>query len=247
MATPKTIVLITGANQGVGYECAKYLALAAAHYHILLGSRDPARGADAVKTLEQDASLRGTVESLTIDVTSDASIDAAAEAVADKHGRLDVLVNNAGILAKQLTDPREAIRAILETNVIGAVSTTEAFLPLLRKASAPRLVFVSSSMGSITHAATKGSPYYAGRASEYRASKAALNMLMVQYHKNLDGFKVFGADPGLVASNFMDKEAVRAKGAPEASVGGKTVAEVVMGERDEDVGKVCGRYGVSEW
>jgi NAD(P)-dependent dehydrogenase (short-subunit alcohol dehydrogenase family) len=156
------------------------------------------------------------------------------------------LLNNAGILPKSAII-RDALREVLSTNVIGAVSTTEAFLPLLKKSAEPRLIFVSSSMGSITHASNPESPYYKGKASEYRSSKAALNMLMVQYSKNLPGFKVFGADPGLVATNFMDADAVRARGAVEPDIGGKTIAEVVLGKRDKDVGKVCGRYGVSEW
>jgi len=85
--------------------------------------------------------------------------------------------------------------------------------------------------------------------SHYRASKAALNMLLIEYHKTLgeEGFKIMGADPGLVVTNFLNAERVRALGAPEADVGGGTVAEVVKGERDADMGRVVGRYGVSPW
>jgi NAD(P)-dependent dehydrogenase (short-subunit alcohol dehydrogenase family) len=79
--------------------------------------------------------------------------------------------------------------------------------------------------------------------------KAALNMLIVQYWGELqnEGFKVFGADPGLVATDFLNREAVKKRGAVEPEAGGERVACVVRGERDEDVGRVCGEYGVSPW
>ena len=83
----------------------------------------------------------------------------------------------------------------------------------------------------------------------YHASKAALNMLMTEYHKTLgqEGFRVMGADPGLVATNFLNAEKVRALGMPEADVGETTVAGVVKGERDADTGRVVGRYAISPW
>ncbi len=91
--------------------------------------------------------------------------------------------------------------------------------------------------------------YHNPGATEYRASKAALNMLMVQYWVRLKGerFLVHGADPGLVATDFLDREQVKKRGAVEEWVGGERVACVVRGERDADVGRVCGEYGVSPW
>ncbi|PMB71647.1 C-factor [Beauveria bassiana] len=94
------------------------------------------------------------------------------------HGRLDVLVNNAGIVVRG--EARDAARRIFQTNVIGYISVTEAFLPLLRQAPKPRLVFLSSSLGSLTHASNPESKYYASRATEYRAATAARNMIMNQ-------------------------------------------------------------------
>lgn len=145
---------------------------------------------------------------------------------------------------------REVFRRILETNVVGALSVTEACLDLLRKAvhKPPRLIFVSSSTGSITHAANPDSPYYNPGATEYRTSKAALNMLMVMYYARLkpEGFYVFGADPGLVATNFTgNPESLRKRNAVEPWEGGERIATVVKGEKDADVGKVLGVYGVS--
>jgi NAD(P)-dependent dehydrogenase (short-subunit alcohol dehydrogenase family) len=236
-----------GANQGIGFETAKNLLFSSAAYHILLGSRDASKGSDAVSTLKSLA-IKGTVTSVQIDVVDDASVDAAAKHVEDTYGRLDVLVNNAGIFSRN-PSARDALREILAVNTIGAVSVTEAFLPLLRKSSVPRLVFVSSSLGSISQAADPNSKYYNPMANEYRASKAALNMLMVQYWAKLgkDGFKVFGADPGLVATNFVNPDQMRKRGAAEPHVGGERIAAVITGERDKDVGRVCGEYGVSPW
>jgi NAD(P)-dependent dehydrogenase (short-subunit alcohol dehydrogenase family) len=145
------------------------------------------------------------------------------------------------------------MRKILATNVVGPMLVTEMFLDLLRKSSSPRIVFVSSSGSSLTHAADPKSPYYGSKtgmkSSAYRASKASLNMMLIQYDKELreEGFKVMGADPGLVVTNFLDAALVKSLGAPGADVGGRTVAEVVKGERDADLGRVVGRYGVSPW
>lgn len=181
----------------------------------------------------------------------DQSVDAAAEYVSAKYGRLDALVNNAGINDFNPVR-RENLRRVLATNVVGATSVTEAFLPLLRKSEEPRLVFVSSSMGSLTGASDKNSPYYRPVATEYRTSKVALNMIMVQYHHilGLEGknFKVLAADPGINATNLTgDANSLRARGASEPHVGGGIIAATVKGERDEDLGKMVGAYGVSPW
>ena len=141
------------------------------------------------------------------------------------------------------------MREIMDVNCIGVVSVTEAFLPLLRKSTNPRLVFVSSSTGSKTWASELGNKLHIPGAKEYRSSKAALNMLMVLYHLQLTGhIKVFGVDPGLNATNFTgNAESLRARGAIEPHVGGERVATVVKGNRDQDVGKVCGEYGICPW
>ncbi|KAI1461609.1 NAD(P)-binding protein [Annulohypoxylon moriforme] len=249
----KKIVLITGANQGVGYETAKNLILSSQDYHVILGSRDIAKGEAAAKELQAVEDIKGTVSPTQIDVTNDTSVDAAASRISSEYGHLDILVNNAGIVSMTKPPTRTAMRHILDTNVVGALSVTEAFLPLLRTSThqPPRLVFVSSSTGSITHASNPASPYYApGGATEYRTSKAALNMLMVMYYARLkpEGFLVFGADPGLCATNFTgDPASLRNRGAVEASEGGERVATVVKGEKDGGVGRVLGAYGVSPW
>ncbi|KAL8789474.1 MAG: hypothetical protein Q9195_006799 [Heterodermia aff. obscurata] len=253
-STEKKIVLITGANQGVGYECAKNLVLSSADYHVLIGSRSLDNGHKAATEISSFPEAKGSVEAIQIDVTDEDSVNRAVDQVTRDHHRLDTLVNNAGIGETSTGGPPyQRLRDVLTTNTIGPVMVTDKFLDLLRKSSNPRLVLVSSSGGSLTHAADPNSPYYGSKTgmqfSHYRASKAALNMLLIEYHKTLgqEGFRVMGADPGLVVTNFLNAEKVRALGAPEADVGGRTVAEVVKGERDADMGRVVGRYGVSPW
>ncbi|KAH8883552.1 NAD(P)-binding protein [Thozetella sp. PMI_491] len=249
MSTSKLITLITGANQGVGFEAAKNLLLRSADYHILLGSRDLARGEAAAKTLAALPERKGTVEALQIDVNDDASVDAAAEKVSKTYGRVDILVNNAGI-ANMGPPGRDAARDIFATNVVGYISVSEAFLLLMRQSAAaghtPRLVFVSSSTGSLTLASDPTHALHRVGAMEYRAANAARNMIMHQYYLRLkgDGFKVLAADPGLNASNLTkDPESLRARGAAEPIVGGERIAAAARGDRDAGVGKVCGEYG----
>ena len=187
-----------------------------------------------------------------LDVVSDTSVDTAAEAVRVTHGRIDVLVNNAGVFRRG--GPRNIAREIFSVNVIGAISVTEAFLPLLRTSAAagntPRLLFLSSSTGSLAYASDPSSKYYAPLSNEYRAANAARNMLVIQYWVKLQekGVLVFGADPGLVATSFVgDPTALRQRGADEPEVGGERVASVIRGDRDADAGRVCAEYGVLPW
>ena len=240
----------------MGFESAKNLILSGA-YHVIVGCRDLAKGNAAVATLLSLPDRVGTAEALQLEVTDNDSVDAAVAAVSGKHQRLDILVNNAGIC--KLGRPRDVVRVVLETNVIGYVNVTDAFLPLLRRSASPRIVFVSSSTGSLTHASDPGHALHRAwtgekeqepSANEYRASNAARNMLMNQYWVALqkDGFLVHGADPGLNATNLTgDVDSLRKRGASDASVGGRRIATVVKGERDADAGRVCGDYGVCPW
>ncbi|KAK5636091.1 hypothetical protein RRF57_011803 [Xylaria bambusicola] len=242
---------LPGANSGLGFEVAKNLSFYSASYHVIIASRDIAKGEVAVEALAKDPGLKGTVSAVQLDVTDDASVDAAAESVKQLHGRLDVLINNAGIFMRG--EPRQVARNIFATNVVGYISVTEAFLPLMCEAPAPRLIFLSSSLGSLSNASDPSSAYYSPLGAEYRAATAARNMLMNQYWVRLQQsypgkFKVHGADPGLNATNLADTpDQLRNRGAVEPYVGGERVASVARGDRDSDVGRVCGVYGVSPW
>lgn len=201
----RTIALVTGANKGIGYEISRQLASDGAT--VLLGCRDEARGEDAARTMRRDGLA---VDPVTLDVTAPATIRAAAAHVDEHFGRLDVLVNNAGIsgdFARQTpsTADLDTMREVFETNFFGVIQVTNAMVPLLLRSSAPRIVNVSSSLGSLTLATDpRNHRAQAPARAAYPSSKAALNMLTVQYARELreHGVLVNLADPGLTDTDF---------------------------------------------
>jgi NAD(P)-dependent dehydrogenase (short-subunit alcohol dehydrogenase family) len=202
--TDTTIALVTGANKGIGLETVRRLA--GLGWTVLLGSRSAERGAAAA------AALPGEVTPIVLDVTDDESVAAAAKQVETDHGRLDVLVNNAGITggfaAVEDTGPVQ-MRAALETNVVGPVRVTREFLPLLRRSPAPRIVMVSSGMGSLAITTDPARLESTLIALHYPASKAALNMLTTQYAKALPEFRVNAADPGYTATDLNGHQGIQ--------------------------------------
>jgi len=199
-----TTALITGANKGIGFETARQLATRG--MTVLLGARDPVRGADAERALRADGLDTRFVQ---LDVTDEKSIAAAAALIADGFGSLDVLVNNAGIAGAFGGQPSqtslEEVRTILETNVLGAIAVTNAVLPLLLRAPAARIVNVSSEVGSVTFMSDRSSPVWGMPASvSYPASKSMLNMVTAMYAKELAGtaVKVNAANPGYCATDL---------------------------------------------
>jgi len=190
-----TTTFITGANKSLGFETARRLIEAG--HTVLIGARDPQRGQAAAESLG--------ARFVQIDVTDDASVQAAAADIAAHEGKVDVLVNNAGVLGR--VGPVEQytaadMSAVLDVNVIGIVRVTHAFLPLLRNSSNPVIVNVSSGMGSfaLTQDPTRIESQYA--LPLYAASKAAVTMLTTQYAKELKDVKVNAADPGQTATDF---------------------------------------------
>jgi NAD(P)-dependent dehydrogenase (short-subunit alcohol dehydrogenase family) len=195
--TETTIALVTGANKGIGHAVVRRLAERG--WTVLLGSRDPGRGAAAA------AALDGDVEVLTIDVTSEESVAAAAKEVEQRYGRLDVLVNNAGIVGPRVAalDTSAAdMLACYDTNVFGPVRVTSAFLPLLRRSAAPRIVMVSSGLGSITRTSDAERIESSFVSLTYPSSKTALNMITSQYARSLPEFRVNAVDPGYTATDL---------------------------------------------
>ncbi|MFE1769306.1 SDR family NAD(P)-dependent oxidoreductase [Streptomyces angustmyceticus] len=194
-----TTTLITGANKGLGFETARRLV--AAGHTVYVGSRDAARGRRAAEELG--------ARSVRLDVTDDASVDAAAETLAAAGG-LDVLVNNAGIErrtpdgavidAARLT--ADETRLLFETNVFGVVRVLHAFLPLLRRSAAPVVVNVSSGLASLSRVTAPDSPAHAYPGVAYPASKAAVNMLTVQYAKAFPGMRINAVEPGYTATDL---------------------------------------------
>ncbi|MFI9724012.1 SDR family oxidoreductase [Streptomyces sp. NPDC052396] len=205
----QTIALVTGANKGIGYEIAA--GLGALGWSVGVGARDAERREAAVRKLRA-----GGVDAFAVplDVTDDASVTAAAGLVEDRAGRLDVLVNNAGITgsAPQMpttVDPATVLAAV-ETNVIGVIRVTNAMLPLLRRSASPRIVNMSSSVGSLTLQSTPGAE--TGPISvAYSPSKTFLNAVTVQYAKELRDTNILinAACPGYCSTDLNGFRGVR--------------------------------------
>ncbi|SFE19609.1 NADP-dependent 3-hydroxy acid dehydrogenase YdfG [Actinacidiphila alni] len=186
-----TITLITGANKGIGHETARQL-LALGHV-VYVGARDAERGEKAAAALG--------ARFVRLDVTDDASVAAALAEIDAAEGRLDVLVNNAGILADGAVDGPTALRAF-DTNAVGVVRVTEAALPLLRRSANPVVVTVSSSAGSFWAVTNPERPEYGLPLALYSASKAAATMLTVQYAKSEPGIRFNAVEPGTTATDL---------------------------------------------
>lgn len=195
-----TKTLITGANKGLGFETARQLI--AAGHTVYVGARDEKRGRAAADELG--------ARFVWLDVTDDASVDAAAAAVAADGGGLDVLVNNAGI---ELRKPDNGIvaaaettadhmRTIFETNVFGLVRVTHAFLPLLRESPAPVIVNVSSGLASLTGLSDPDSHIHFYPGVGYPASKTAVNAITIQYAKAFPGMRVNAVEPGYTKTDL---------------------------------------------
>jgi NAD(P)-dependent dehydrogenase (short-subunit alcohol dehydrogenase family) len=200
------VALISGANKGLGLETGRQLGKLG--YTVLLGSRDALKGEVAARQLRDDGVDARVVK---LDVVKHNDIDAAAAMIESEFGKLDVLVNNAGVMnekgwTKNTTSETtmENLRATFETNLFAVFAVTKAMLPLLKKSEAGRIVNVSSILGSVSLQATKGLPTYSTKLFAYNASKAALNVLTISLAHELRGtkIKVNSAHPGWVKTDL---------------------------------------------
>jgi NAD(P)-dependent dehydrogenase (short-subunit alcohol dehydrogenase family) len=201
MANQKT-ALVTGANKGIGRQIARRLAELG--YVVQLGCRDAGRGEEAAAALRKEG---GDVRFLQLDVADDASVTRAAAALSRETDRLDVLVNNAGIAGQDVAPSVaaiEAMKAVYEVNVFGAVRVTQAFLPLLRAAAAARIVMMSSYLGSLTRTSDPSHVFHRFNPLAYNSSKTALNAVTVIFARELrdSPIKVNAAAPGYTATDL---------------------------------------------
>jgi NAD(P)-dependent dehydrogenase (short-subunit alcohol dehydrogenase family) len=243
------IALITGANRGLGLEVARQLGQLGAK--VLIGARDPDNGKHAAAELDAEGL---DAQTLTLDVDSAASVEAAAVQVTDEHGRLDILVNNAGILP-EATAPEAAkpldlalFRQTFATNVFGAVAVIEQFLPLLRESPAGRIVNVSTTMGSLSDQTNPSSPYYGLVVPAYQASKAALNVITIALAKTLTDtpIKINSICPGWVQTD-LGGPANRAAAPLRADEAARIVVTMASLPDDGPTGQFVDRNGTVPW
>ncbi|WP_245280335.1 SDR family oxidoreductase [Pseudorhizobium pelagicum] len=200
--TLSTNVLITGANKSIGFETARQLGERG--YRVWLGARDAGRGETAAAALRE---LGHDVRFIEIAVEHDASVQAAAERVSREDGKLDALVNNAGIPGAFI-DPVDQtvddIRRVYEINVFGPIRVIQAFLPLLKRAGSANVVNVSSELGSLGSLTDPQNEFYGVNSLGYNSSKTALNAVTVSFSKALasSGIRVNSADPGYTKTDF---------------------------------------------
>ncbi|MBV9849935.1 MAG: SDR family oxidoreductase [Armatimonadetes bacterium] len=203
------IALITGANKGIGKEIARQLGTQG--LTVLIGARDAGRGAEAADELMREGI---DARAVLLDVTDQASIAAAADRIKGELGRLDVLVNNAGIALDRVPPSQldlDTLRRTYDTNVFGVFAVTKAMLPLLRKSDAGRIVNMSSGLGSLTQNSDPDWGFAGAKPLAYNSSKAALNMITVIFAAELKDtpIKVNAADPGFTATDLNQHRGTR--------------------------------------
>jgi NAD(P)-dependent dehydrogenase (short-subunit alcohol dehydrogenase family) len=186
--------------------------------------------------------MKGAVSVIRIDVCDQESIEAAKGEIDREFGKLDVLINNAGIIVYQQVDTMTSLRQSFETNVFGPLVVTETMEDLLRKAAKPYVVYVSSEQGSVTERLNPEYKFYDTRGDHYRMSKAALNMLAACHRYNYAdwGCRVLAFNPGWCVSNLTGEKGreMRMKGgARDPKDPANALVDIVLGKRDADIEK----------
>ncbi len=237
-------VLITGANKGIGFETVKQLAQLG--YFVYLGSRDKAKGLDAINKLK-DAGI-STVELIEIDVTDINSIKQAKQELETKIEVLDVLINNAGISGERPQNASgielENVRKFFETNFFGVIQTTQQFMSLLKKSDEPRIVNISSDLGSLTSHSNPDWEFYDFKLTAYCSSKAALNAftVMLAYEFKDTNFKVNSINPGYTETDFNQH-----RGTKPVAQSASLIVKYATLENNGPTGKFYSEEGETAW
>ena len=269
----KPVILITGANTGLGLAAVKALCQSSTAYQVLIGCRNVQKGEDAMNTIKTEVpNTASTLSIVQVDIASDESIQKAAEHVSTRYGRLDALVNNAGanfdaeVRAGKMSN-REVWNKTWDVNVSGAQVMTELFMPLLLKSNDPRLIFITSGTACLTETEVTDNPMLerinaapaagwpkdpkTSRHPAYRTCKSGVNMMMREWCRVLrkDGVKVWAVSPGFLATGLggMGAEMMKKLGAKDPSEGGEFIRDVIQGKRDHEQGKAIRADMVQPW
>ncbi|KAK0624511.1 Short-chain dehydrogenase/reductase tropE [Lasiodiplodia hormozganensis] len=241
MVPEKKIVLITGANAGVGFASATVIAEHSSSFHVIIGARSAIKGQKAVDDLKAKG-FPGTVSTVKLEVQDAASIAAAAKVIEDDFGKLDILINNAGLMSSD-TDYANQLQEEFPVNTFAPLLITDAFVHLLKKSKDPRIINVSSSLGSIALLREEGLDWEFKQAVTYRMSKAALNMLTVCQTAQFGewGANVWSYCPGFVVTNGWgdseeSRQQMRDNGAQDPRESALGILGIINGERDADAG-----------
>jgi NAD(P)-dependent dehydrogenase (short-subunit alcohol dehydrogenase family) len=237
------IALITGANKGLGFETARQLG--AKGYTVLVGARDESKGLSAIEKLKSEGFDADFIE---IDATNAETIKSAVEKVSEKYGKLDVLVNNAGISLDSNAKPsevsEEVLRKTFDTNFFGVIAVTKAFLPLIKKSENGRIVNVSSGLGSLTQNSDPNWGFYQVKPLAYNSSKTALNAFtVILAHELKDtNIKVNSADPGYTATDLNGNS-----GPKTVAEGASIITDLATLANDGATGSYFDDQGVLPW
>jgi len=229
------IVVITGGNKGLGFETARRLK--SLGFAVTIGARDAERGQAAAAALG--------IDWVRLDVTDQSSIAAAADAMVQRTGHIDVLVNNAGIVgtrkpAAEITG--DDAELVFTTNFVGPIRVIHAFLPLLGKSHTPQIVNVSSALGSFAATHDEDRIEHSVVAPLYCASKAALTMLTTQYARALPDISINAVDPGFTATDLNDR-----RGTQSIEEGTDAIIRIIRQGADAPTGAFVDRNGDVPW
>jgi NAD(P)-dependent dehydrogenase (short-subunit alcohol dehydrogenase family) len=241
------IALITGANRGIGFETARLLAQSGVT--AIIGARDAAKGEQAALEL---CAGDLDVDWVALDVEARESVRAAAAQIAERHGRLDILINNAGILPEGFVETPGPLdvsmfRKTFETNLFGTMTVIDEFLTLLRAAAAARIVNVSSATGSLAWQADPSWSFYQVFVPAYQVSKTALDALTVSLAKHLKDtpIKVNAVCPGFVQTDITPTNRERATTQPDEA--SRVIVEMALIGDDGPSGTFVDRDGAVAW